>query len=93
VFSGLLHSISYVPFLFMFCLSSNVIQLDGRYFLSNCPKSEGKVEATVIQTRINARQQNHITSWNPIDRCQYIFLPTYTPYREVGAPLPSPLPP
>jgi hypothetical protein len=40
------------------------MQLDGRYFLSNCSESEGNVEATVNQTRMNTRQQNQITNWN-----------------------------
>jgi hypothetical protein len=28
-------------------------------------------------------------NWNPIDQCQYICILTYTPCREVGAPLPQ----
>jgi hypothetical protein len=32
------------------------MQLDGRYFLSICSESEGKVEANLIQTRMNTSQ-------------------------------------
>ena len=40
------------------------------FFSSICSESEGNVEATVIQTRINTSQQDKITSWNHIDRCK-----------------------
>ena len=46
------------------------MQLDGRFFCSICSESEGNVEATVIQTRMNTSQQDKITSWNHIDRCK-----------------------
>jgi hypothetical protein len=47
-----------------------MMQSDGRYFLSICQESEGKVEATVIQTSMNTSQQDKITSWNHIDQCK-----------------------
>ncbi len=47
-----------------------MMQLDGRFLCSICLESEGNVEATVIQTRMNTSQQDKITSWNHIDRCK-----------------------
>jgi hypothetical protein len=47
-----------------------MMQLDGRFFCSICSESEGNVEATVIQTRMNTSQQDKITRWNHIDRCK-----------------------
>ncbi len=46
------------------------MQLDGY------SESEGnlKVEAAVIQTRMNTRQQDHITSWNHINQCKQNLL-------------------
>ncbi len=29
-----------------------------------------------------------LTNWNPIDRCQYVRLPAFRPYSEVGTSLP-----
>ncbi len=66
---------------FAFWLSSTMMQWDGRYFLSFFSESEGKSEATVIQTRMLTSQQNKdfikvgiltinvskIANWNPID--------------------------
>ncbi len=53
-----------------FRLSSNIMQSDCRYFLSICSESEGKVKATVIQTRMNTSQHYKIRSRNHINLCQ-----------------------
>ena len=72
----------------LFWLSSNMMQLDGRYFRSICSESVGKVEDTVIQTHMNTSHQNKMQIWiKSIDVSQYVRLPTFPPYREVGAPL------
>jgi hypothetical protein len=81
-----------------------MMQLNGSYFLSICSKSEGKAEAYLIQTSMNSSQRKTklqvgiilvdvsktyiFEISNPVDQCQYVCLPTFPPYREVGASLP-----